>query len=286
MHVLVAAELDYIQHLEVMMFSLLLNGNKLEEVFLISEAEEDEFLRLAGICSAWSVPLRLLRPGPMALGGAPRAIHGIRNISTYYRLLAGQLLPAGIDRVLYLDADLIIRKSLAGLWAELPPFAYLAAATLHPSQRKPDFVSGFGGRYFNAGVLNINLAKWREDGISARCLAFLRDHPERVRYHDQCVLNHVCRPFHEVGITWNFSPTARPRHAAIWGLSPAEFEEIARDPAVFHFIGQYKPWHAPREEAAGIAREYFDYADALERWLGPGWARPERARREIPQQQD
>lgn len=46
----------------------------------------------------------------------------------YYRLQADRLLPPRVERVLYLDADLIVRKSLQALWDELPENCYLAAA--------------------------------------------------------------------------------------------------------------------------------------------------------------
>ena len=47
-----------------------------------------------------------------ALGGAP--ISGHVNLVSYYRILMPRVLPADVDRVIYLDADLVIRADLRG----------------------------------------------------------------------------------------------------------------------------------------------------------------------------
>jgi len=52
-------------------------------------------------------------------------------------------------------------------------------------------VTAANATYFNAGVLLLNLKKWRSDGISAKLKNVLLDQPERLRNMDQDALNLV-----------------------------------------------------------------------------------------------
>lgn len=264
MKILVSAEKDYFGPLAVMIHSLLHNNRQVDEIFLLTQGAAGDIERIGEVCSSFGVPLRVINPTVGALGDAPGKIHGQRTEAMYYRLQADRLLPESVDRVLYLDADLIVRKNLQALWDELPENCYLAAATLHSSMKDKAFVDGFGGRYFNSGVMVLNLKLWRRDGISAACARFVLEHPEQIRFHDQCVLNHVCRPWHEVGITWNFNRSVGSRRAHIWGLTAGQFEAIGADPAIVHYIGADKPWRRPRSEALPLESEFFRYQDMME----------------------
>lgn len=264
MKILVSAERDYFGPLRVMLYSLMHNNPQVDEIFLLTQGAMSDIEQIDRVCSVFRVPLRVINPTVGELGDAPGKIHGQRTEAMYYRLQADRLLPASVERVLYLDADLIVRKSLQGLWNELPGNCYLAAATLHSSMKERDFVAQFGGRYFNSGVMILNLALWRRDGISEACARFIREHPEKIRYHDQCVLNHVCRPWHEVGITWNFNRSVGSRRARTWGLTVEQFDAIGADPAIIHYIGGDKPWRRPRSEALPLEREFFQYQDMME----------------------
>lgn len=264
MNILVSAEKDYFGPLAVMLYSLLYNNSQVEEIFLLTQGDAQEITHIDKVCSCFGVPLHVINPTLGKLGDAPSKIHGHTTEAMYYRLQADQLLPEYVERVLYLDADLIVRKNLQALWNELPEDCYLAAATLHSSMKDKAFVAQFGGRYFNSGVMVLNLKLWRRDGVSAACARFILEKPEQIRFHDQCVLNHVCRPWHEVSITWNFNRTIGRRRAHYWGLTAAQFEAIDADPAIVHYIGPAKPWRQPRSEALWLEKEYFLYQDLME----------------------
>ena len=47
--------------------------------------------------------------------------------------------------------------------------------------------------YFNAGVLLVNLRYWRENNLSESFFEIINKYPERLRYHDQDVLNIVLK---------------------------------------------------------------------------------------------
>ena len=96
-----------------------------------------------------------------------------------------------------------------------------------------------GTRYFNAGVLLMNLRKWRDEEIADRVLSFIRLHRARIVFEDQDALNAVLSgEWLELSACWNAQhPFFHPR------LKRELLLEEIKDPAVVHFSAGRKPWH-------------------------------------------
>ena len=114
--------------------------------------------------------------------------------ASWYRLLLGEVL-SDVKRCIYLDADTIINLDIAELWAEDTGANGLAAVRDLVSQEGhySAFVGmGLGAeeRYFNSGVLLLDLDKFRkQEKLLERGADFLEEH-ELVDYPDQDILNH------------------------------------------------------------------------------------------------
>jgi lipopolysaccharide biosynthesis glycosyltransferase len=155
------------------------------------------------------------------------------SIAVYFRLLAPRLLPSTLDKVLYLDCDIIVRRSLQGLWdTDISGYALAGVSNYDDGARKalglPD-----GTKYFNSGVLLINLAYWRERRVAEAATLFARENSEKMQFWDQDALNGtLVNRWIEVPPTWNWQfPGTLPENGN-------EFE-----PAVVHFTTKDKPWH-------------------------------------------
>lgn len=162
--------------------------------------------------------------------------------ASFLRLLISDLLPDAA-RALYLDCDLVVCASLMPLWT-LPLEGKLIGAAV-------DFVTPDAlarecaatgvpfGEYVNSGVLLMNLAAWRAEGIADACLALLND-PGQTRYFaDQSAINILCRG--RVAVLepcWNvFIPPLMQTGLAAYG---------GKLPCVLHYTGTHgKPWSAP-----------------------------------------
>ena len=112
----------------------------------------------------------------------------------YYRLYLSEILPKSINKVLYLDCDMIVCHSLRTLWDI--DVSHVALAGI------PDVLSGeeidrLGYpselNYFNAGVLLINLDYWRDNDVLSEFLAYITKQGSNLYHHDQDVLNYVFR---------------------------------------------------------------------------------------------
>ena len=100
-----------------------------------------------------------------------------------------------------------------------------------------------GARYYNSGVLLINLQLWRRSSIGRRALEFCRRHPESITYGDQCAINYaVAGHVRTLGKKWNFQTYdfEQMRQKGYVRLTQHE----AKTAAIIHFTAESKPWHA------------------------------------------
>ena len=116
----------------------------------------------------------------------------IASLTTYARLFITSLLLDNIDKILYLDCDSIIVDSFKELWQEDISNYYCAAVQ---DCSNTSYMEALGiprnEKYYNAGVLLINLKKWREDNVEDKFVEFLTDNQQRFYQHDQGVLNNI-----------------------------------------------------------------------------------------------
>ncbi|KAG2341696.1 glycosyltransferase family 8 protein [Suillus weaverae] len=141
-----------------------------------------------------------------------------------------------VERALYLDADMLVRRSLEELWSTDLEGSSIGAAM------DVGFPMGHGGvsrgRYFNAGMLLIDLAKARTHlpELEARMRSTKESH-----YRDQDVLNvHFAGDWAEVNLSWNAQGLGTYAE-----IGSADRDSLAlgdmKDPGVVHFTGPVHP---------------------------------------------
>jgi lipopolysaccharide biosynthesis glycosyltransferase len=172
---------------------------------------------------------------------------GRMSLTTYHKLTLGEWLPSQVKRVIWLDADMLVLGDLARLWeADLGCHLALAAQDI----LVPYVSSRFGiaahrelglmrqARYFNAGVMLIDVARWRRDEVAARAFDYLRRYHDRVFFWDQEALNVVVADQWEaLDPRWNWNPLIDRLSAHRRAL-----DETTSDPWIIHFVGNLKPW--------------------------------------------
>lgn len=115
------------------------------------------------------------------------------SIATFFRLVLGDVFADKIDRLIYLDADIIVNMDIDNLWRKEVSESGVAAAPDIVLQKIPHKMCRSGvldtAQYFNAGVLLIDIKKYCEvERLLVRSIEFLkRYNPE---YLDQDVLNY------------------------------------------------------------------------------------------------
>lgn len=186
--------------------------------------------------------------------------HYYQPIESYHRLAIDRFLPPFCHRVIDMDVDVIFRGDVSHLFNfDLEGKTVGAVAEHYPSKSAkkkhlrdlceslnlPLPVDSF---YFNAGVLLIDLDRWRENKIERAVLELIRNHPEKLKIHDQDALNAVL-----VGDTKELPSKFNYLTAQI---GKSDFNEPS--PLVVHFAGGDKPWYLL--SALPYQNEYIHYA--------------------------
>lgn len=112
------------------------------------------------------------------------------SISSYARLFIAEMLPAWCKKVIYLDCDTVVCSSLSGMWAvEMKNCSVAGVEDLIQNEFKEKIGMNLADHYINAGILLIDLQKWREKNQGKLFLDFINDYKGRVTHHDQGVIN-------------------------------------------------------------------------------------------------
>ena len=139
-------------------------------------------------------------------------------LNIYMRLFIPYFIPEEIERVLYLDVDMIVLKDIATLF-ENDLEKYVIAAVLDP--RIITFDNSWGGvlnynelglapdtRYFNTGLLIMNTKKWREQSVTEKIIECIDNNKKFANYPDQYGLNVVlANQWLELSPLWNHFST-------------------------------------------------------------------------------
>lgn len=154
---------------------------------------------------------------------------------TYLRLLLPEVL-ADIDRVIWLDIDLLVRGDIAPLWNADIGSAVLAGVVeeqMYTNGHPQNIGMKPGAKYFNAGVLVMNLAKIREQNIAEEWKRLSAK--QAFRFLDQDVINISCEnKIAELSMFWNFNLYYYRKY------KPQKCKA-----KIIHFTGSEKPWTHP-----------------------------------------
>jgi lipopolysaccharide biosynthesis glycosyltransferase len=164
------------------------------------------------------------------------------SIDNYTRLWMAEFFPASVDKVLYLDSDMVVTGDISGLWNAPLGDAVIGAVTIPGSTRCSAFDIPEQYGYFNSGVLVVDLARWRREDIFTRLIEYLVANSEKIVDADQDVLN-ACLYDRRLTLPYIYnaiSPFFFEYHPL--GISADELAAVRANARIVHFNGASKPW--------------------------------------------
>ncbi len=253
MNVLLTFDDNYCQHAAVVLASLCKNNTQ-ESISVyvitdyISETNKD---KIGDILKCYNATIQYIiidysstKDLPFGKGTSNKYI---TNIATYYRLFVTELLPKDIERILYLDCDIVINDSLNILWTwEFSSGSCIAAVEEMPSIIKEStFRLNYpvDYSYFNAGIILFDLTKLRKMYSVEVAFDFINKHRTLIKYHDQDVLNALLYKQKDfLPIKYNLMEGFLYRLNTNWERCKNNEDDIL-NPAIIHFAGPLKPWY-------------------------------------------
>lgn len=151
----------------------------------------------------------------------------------YYRYLFGELLPETVTRLIYMDADIICKGDILPLWQLDLQGKVLGAVRDYGEDRSCDRIGLTSGRYFNSGVLLLDLKKWRQQKVTPKLFKWLEEvGTTKILWGDQDALNGV--------IDGAFTELPKQYNGIVINNTTLN-EEL--DVVIVHYIDYVKPWH-------------------------------------------
>jgi len=155
--------------------------------------------------------------------------HSYISLATYYRLKLSQLLNTEVERVIYLDCDVVVNDSLAELFNADLGDNYIGGIMDIRVKYKPKWKNK---TYINAGVLLIDLEKMRQDEIEKKFLDYTRENIDNITAGDQDIINYTLSGKIKIlDDLWNVQVSSF--------LSRSNF---TKHPKIIHYIAKKKPW--------------------------------------------
>lgn len=171
----------------------------------------------------------------------------LKSKMSYARYYIADFFPS-LKKCVYLDIDLLVYKDVAELMhMDLGDNVLAAAIDIAARAEFPDYSIGqrLGlkdpKKYFNAGVLVIDLDHWRANDTTAKIVDLTLEKADILHSQDQDALNIMFEDkILELDICWNVSQYEKP---------------FPVNGNVVHLLGTIKPWHA--RYARNFSEDYY-----------------------------
>lgn len=284
-HVVCSSDENYVLPLAVMLTSLVANLKKYEKarIFVLeANISPNSKERILKSVKRDGVDIQFIKLDISTL--RTMKVDGHISLAAYHRLLVELALPRDLDKVIYLDCDLVVHGDVGGLWDV--PIGDKAVLAAQEQGEDAAYVSSSSGlsnyrelglrgnqKYFNSGVLVINLALWREEQIGMAAIRYAEQNKQHIRCWDQDALNAtLANRWGELDPRWNLLTQVFSNSP--WNAGPIKdrttFENLINHPHIVHFNTSSKPWLV--DIAHPYKNLFFHYLDQTD-WIG--W-RPKR----------
>ncbi len=149
---------------------------------------------------------------------------------SYVRIYMPKIIKKFTNRFLYLDADTMVIRSLNALFALPMEGKAMAAVSERPKDAayRGGYLKLKNGKYFNDGVMLVNIPEWERQGITEKTFSFQCEPRERFLGQSQDVLN----------LTFDGTNTFLPTEYNEFGGG----EDDTGKGVIIHWTGRRKPW--------------------------------------------
>ena len=247
-NILCAIDEAYVPYCGIMLTSLFQSndGCRFHIYIICNSLSNDSKNKLTLLCEQYGNCLSFVSIEEKTTQNFPIKSSDHVSLATYYRLFAPQILPPDVDRILYLDCDIIVNDRIDELYnCDIDNYAlacvldedYMSDAKYQRLGLEPPKT------YFNAGVLLLNISYWREHNVTERCIRCIDELHDKLLLHDQDTLNVVLKNEVKLAhVKYNFQTGFLYTKTKLSENTRKEIVGTLDRPAIIHYTGPNKPW--------------------------------------------
>lgn len=245
-NILVTLDENYIPRLNVMLCSLLWsNPGASFDVYLLQSSVKRRALEMTERILGERGRLILVKAEEERLAGAPTTSRYPKEI--YYRIFAARYLPQNLDRVLYLDPDLIVNGDVSELYGMDMGKSFFAAAShvtglLLQRVNEIRLDTEENSPYINSGVMLMNLERLRSEQDFGEVFDFIEKHKKTLVLPDQDIISGLYGPRIISLNPYYYNMTERLFMAHLFDTEKFTADWVRENSVIIHYCGRNKPW--------------------------------------------
>ena len=271
-NIVLATDKNYAQHAAVTITSILCNTTQQSNIqfYIIDDnIDDDNKTKLQDTVKQFNSNIIFVKIPENSLnqvfvsGGITRA--------AYFRLVIPNILPKTVNKVIYLDCDLIVLDDIVNLWnldmCQKPVAATedfdILSSTSKCREKEINLNWKKEYSYFNSGVLLIDVMLWRKNNYASQLIELVQTH--KFRHHDQDALNYLfMNNWTSLPLCWNVIPPVFNMNLSIIKnkIMRQNALKALNNISIIHYAGGYKPWEYKIYK--GFNEGYYEYLGKTE----------------------
>lgn len=244
-NILVTLDENYVPYLNVMLSSLVhSNEDCFFNIYVLHTSITDKAMTQTRNILASNGTLVMVKAKDIGLDEAPTTSRYPQEI--YYRIFAAKYLPVSIDKILYLDPDIIVNGSVKALY-NMPIDDYYFAAASHtgPILRKFNEIRldmDEESPYINSGVMLMNLKRLREEQNYNDVFEFIEKRKNFLMLPDQDIISSLYGSKILALDTFRYNMTENLYMAHSPFEKGLNLDWVRKNSVIIHYCGRNKPW--------------------------------------------
>ncbi len=241
-HILLCGDKNYIKYCGITLTSVLISNPDENFTFHIfcDDITKEDLEKIKITTEKFNIDINVYYLNANLLKMFSTDMHGNDHISiaAYFRFIAFGELYKYIDKVLYLDSDILVRNNINVFWEK--EMNSKCAIVVEDAAGKDNARRLKTNKYFNSGVMFVDLKTWKIKEYTKKCM---EEATKKVyRFLDQDILNLVLdNDILCIDKKYNFNYSLS--RLMDKSKKPSS-EELSGNVVVCHFIGASKPWHS------------------------------------------
>ncbi len=276
-----AANDAYAQIAGISIISLLENnrGNQFSNIYILSDGiSERNMAKLNEVVRKYGYELQVVDIREKMSELLSIGVTGYANaigtgLVIFGRIYIGEIISTDIERVLYLDCDTMIRADLANLIKmDMQDKAVGFGLDCIRNEYKSYIDFPMDRKYYNSGVMLIDMARWRECGCQSKILNHISNIRSSYPLPDQDIMNHALKNdiitilpqynWLSQYFLYDYQGIKKVYHLqeSYW-LSEEQYKNARNSIVICHFCGQtfIRPWF--KNSKHPMKKEYDIYYD-------------------------